>query len=528
MPPTSGLDPLRASADPRNYVPIASSEQALDALRANLQAGCSRVALQGPSGIGKTLLLRVLAARELRRARSVIFSPFLHLPADDVARWLLHLLEKPACGTGAQDDQLLSEIAACGTDAMLVIVDEFQSTPSATAQRLAELALAARDGLVLVTGGRPGREMDGLRSVLLPDATVSLRAPLPAHEMRTLCDALLLQSGVELARRRDGADERDRVVDRARGIPGLLTPEILLCAKDDFVRAAIVAARCAGPLHPIIEIDAGRAFGIEDAPFESPPTLSELSALAKIVATSRRASVRVASCISTASQLVRAVAAHRPTPQRRFEQGARIASALRSRTVRRAEATIERARQTVRTLDRRLEQGARIASALRSRTVRRAEATVERARQAARTLSKSAAAALAAAVFYATSLGEETALRWRESRNRSANSSIPVAPPALVTALLLALVAWRLSGEVEDSIPLVAPVHAGSALIRVQVNARPWAVIRVDDVDVGPTPLSHLRLSPGPHEFEANFADGRSMRRRVEISSERRSVSLLP
>jgi hypothetical protein len=93
--------------------------------------------------------------------------------------------------------------------------------------------------------------------------------------------------------------------------------------------------------------------------------------------------------------------------------------------------------------------------------------------------------------------------------------------------MLLALIAPGWSDGIDPSIAREAvPVHAGNTFVRVQVNARPWAVIRVDDVEVGPTPLSHLQLSPGPHEFEASFADGRSVRRRIEISSEQRSASL--
>jgi hypothetical protein len=555
MPPN--FDRLGESADPLNYVPILSSERALDALHENLRAGCSRVSLQGPSGIGKSLLLRVLAARELRRARRVIFSPFLHMAADDVALWLLHLLGRPALGAGTRDDQLLSEIAARGTHAMLVIIDEFQSTTLASAQRLSELAAAAHGGLVLVTGERPGRELDGLRSAFLPEATVSLRAPFPAHEMRTLCDALLLESAGELARRLDGAEERDRVVQQARGIPGLLTPEILGWAKDDWVRCGIAAGRCAGSPYPTVEIDAGRTCPTELVPFEAPATRSEPSAPAAIAPTPRRATARLAAGISTAVQCARAVASFVPMARHRLEQVVRIAaSALQGRAMRGIEVTLEGARRAGRTLSKHTAaallsaisrvqgiasrwQGHRVritraairtagpariaASALRGRAMRGIEVTLEDARRAGRTLSKHTAAALLSAI----SRVQGIASRWQGNRVRITRAAIRTVSPALIAAVLLALIAWRYSTGIEDPVGReAAPVHAANAPIRVQVNARPWAVIHVDGIDVGPTPLSHLQLLPGPHEFEANFADGRSVRRRVEISSEQRSVSL--
>jgi hypothetical protein len=54
-------------------------------------------------------------------------------------------------------------------------------------------------------------------------------------------------------------------------------------------------------------------------------------------------------------------------------------------------------------------------------------------------------------------------------------------------------------------------------LVRVHVNATPWAEIRVDGREVGLTPLADLELSPGPHRFEARMPDGRVIERQVEI-----------
>jgi hypothetical protein len=66
---------------------------------------------------------------------------------------------------------------------------------------------------------------------------------------------------------------------------------------------------------------------------------------------------------------------------------------------------------------------------------------------------------------------------------------------------------------------------AAAERIAVRVNARPWARVRVNGVALGSTPLTH-ELEAGVYEFEAEFSDGRRVRRRIEVSSEQRFVAL--
>jgi non-specific serine/threonine protein kinase len=98
--------------------------------------------------------------------------------------------------------------------------------------------------------------------------------------------------------------------------------------------------------------------------------------------------------------------------------------------------------------------------------------------------------------------------------------------PAIAAAVALLLVAVVPLGDAAR-VQVAAPTPAAAPPpVRVQVNARPWAQVKVDGIDVGPTPLSHLELAPGPHAFEARFPDGRVLRRRIEIGPAHRFVSL--
>jgi hypothetical protein len=61
--------------------------------------------------------------------------------------------------------------------------------------------------------------------------------------------------------------------------------------------------------------------------------------------------------------------------------------------------------------------------------------------------------------------------------------------------------------------------------VNVQVNARPWAQVRIDGVNVGPTPLVHP-LVPGVYRLEAEFPDGKRIERKIDVGPERRFISL--
>jgi hypothetical protein len=102
-------------------------------------------------------------------------------------------------------------------------------------------------------------------------------------------------------------------------------------------------------------------------------------------------------------------------------------------------------------------------------------------------------------------------------------ASAPLAETPPVASTPLAVAASAPAGVRPAA---AAPASWPASGVRVQINARPWARIRVDGVDVGPTPLSHVRLAPGRYEFEAAFPDGRRVQRSVEITPESRFVSM--
>ena len=61
--------------------------------------------------------------------------------------------------------------------------------------------------------------------------------------------------------------------------------------------------------------------------------------------------------------------------------------------------------------------------------------------------------------------------------------------------------------------------------VNVQVNARPWARIRINGIEVGSTPLSQ-RLAPGVYQLEAEFPNGERIARKIDVDPKHRFVSL--
>lgn|GEM_PF-4304814 len=207
-------------------MPLQSSERALQALSEALDDGRSPLLLDGVGGVGKTMLLRVLGERERRRGRRVVFSPFLHLPPEDVARWLLHLLNQTFPASQPADAALLADVRRSGARTV-VLVDEVQCTPEASLRRLAELAREGAPQLVVVAAATLGPKLDALLSVLRPERRVTLPSALRACEMEALCDAILAHPALPRGLRELSRAARDAILRDARGLPSALTAELV-------------------------------------------------------------------------------------------------------------------------------------------------------------------------------------------------------------------------------------------------------------------------------------------------------------
>jgi type II secretory pathway predicted ATPase ExeA len=170
--PSLPLDPLALTADPRRYVPLESSERALAELAMQLRECRSPVLLTGSSGIGKTLLLHVLAERERSWARRVRLSLSLDRAADELAGWLLQYLFGSSTPEAERVEVALVEgIRGLGRERLLLVVDQIHRAPRDSVRKLEELARAGKPELAVLVAGVPARAVRARRS--RAEATVS-------------------------------------------------------------------------------------------------------------------------------------------------------------------------------------------------------------------------------------------------------------------------------------------------------------------------------------------------------------------
>src|SRR5262245_17703395 len=98
---TPGRDPFTNTADAGAYVPRTATESALVHLEMALNDGARVVCLQGPTGSGKTLLLRVLEER-LEGEFASLRVPYSKLEPDEFCRWALDALGEESVGDPAR------------------------------------------------------------------------------------------------------------------------------------------------------------------------------------------------------------------------------------------------------------------------------------------------------------------------------------------------------------------------------------------------------------------------------------------
>lgn len=204
MSSATSLNLFVATSDPRRYLPRPATEAALAALEQRLHDGHLATLLVGARGVGKSLLLRVLAHR-LRRAFRVALVPPLGFAAHELCAWVLEELRVPR----GDDPELAIACAAADWkrrgSALVVAIDDLHDLAPGTASRLAGLALAADGGLRFLGAARetlaPGHHGFGPEAgavelsegMSFADTGVFVRAALSAGcaqpELRAFFDA---------------------------------------------------------------------------------------------------------------------------------------------------------------------------------------------------------------------------------------------------------------------------------------------------------------------------------------------------
>lgn len=144
-------DPFPMTADPDAYLGRSASDRALGALERGVLEGAGLAAVTGPPGLGKTLLLRVLAKRLAARVRCV-YLPYTALPPEGLCTWALAEL-----GVAADDnpEAELLQIAREGRPVVLLL-DDISTLPRATGRGLADLCAESRGAMRVVAAATDG------------------------------------------------------------------------------------------------------------------------------------------------------------------------------------------------------------------------------------------------------------------------------------------------------------------------------------------------------------------------------------
>ena len=194
----AGRDPFGGTTDAAAYVPRAACERVLERLIEALRGGARRIALTGPTGIGKTQLLRVLAQRLEQEAQTLIL-PYAAVEFDDLCHWSLGLLGE-GDGPFAAPGQSLLQVArrrSGGGRMLILVLDDASGLPSEAARQLSQLVEQAEGALRLIVvpadAPRAGRVLGALGRNLLE---VRFNTPMTLDETTAYVEARLARAAI--------------------------------------------------------------------------------------------------------------------------------------------------------------------------------------------------------------------------------------------------------------------------------------------------------------------------------------------
>jgi len=237
-------DSFALTTSPAAYLPRPDTQRALVALEEWVLSGAAgSIWLTGPPGLGKTLLLKVLADR-LSGHRLCVYVAYPVLPPEEFAAWVLDAVGEHA-GDAPQDRIAAFADQRAVQGGLLLLIDDAMLLPPATRSAL-DLWYGESNGalrsVLAATGSPSGMGAGGYSG----DPCVNLDEPLSFEESRTLLTAAMERnrfSGEARALFDDATLEA--IHEHAHGVPTRLLIE---AGRVLFIRREEVAPRNSAPL----------------------------------------------------------------------------------------------------------------------------------------------------------------------------------------------------------------------------------------------------------------------------------------
>jgi len=200
-------------------VPRAEIEAALGRILRAVEEQRRPAVLTGPAGLGKTLLLHLVAERARRPWRPV-YLPYATLSPEGLCAWALSALGEPPGDSPAEAlDAVLRELRQRGAG-VLLLVDDAGAMPRETAGWLRDRVREAEEAIGLViAAAEHGESLEGLAE-LIDAEHVRLQQPMSEAESADYLSWRLARAGVpEAVRQRFGADTARRLHRLSGGNP---------------------------------------------------------------------------------------------------------------------------------------------------------------------------------------------------------------------------------------------------------------------------------------------------------------------
>lgn len=455
------LDPFALTPNPAVYVPRAATEAVRTELLESVRNPATRTALIGPPGLGKTLMLQLLAA-QVRDEFRPIYLPYAALPPEELCAWALSVLGAPAASDPIASLRALAARQREEPSPLLLSIDDAGAMPVATARWVGDLVSGSEGALrLLISASDQDSTNRALAAIGGDFDIVALSEPMSEAETRSYIDARLTLARVPLSmRQRFDAETVRRLHQTSAGIPRRL-------------HTAAAALLHGGRRPRWIDLD---------------PVLEELGEIGR--GARPRAQMPTESSEATLEAPRGSTGVSRPTPPPpSADAGGEAAPTSPDEQVR--------------------------APTLPSRPLRRIEPLPSSVRLA---LGALLIAGLTIAIPVIRSLLP------RAVRPAAIAGAAPIEAPASGSGSAEP-VAGEAAVPAPRAEPAPLAAAAGAVgPFPVHVNATPWANVFVDGIELGATPIANIPLLAGTHTFTARMSDGRVIERVVEIDADNRFV----